>query len=147
MHEELLRLEFEHYDINGDEAISGLDFARSILSSVDLSTIDSYLDRAASLPPQLATMTAGCSRSGILLHGACRISARPLALPQVTYEQFRHFAMLHQHIHSLAVALDFFLHIKGKLERPDFRRATKIVTGSEISDELVRQLCWPQNAP
>lgn len=56
MHEELLRLEFEHYDLDEDETITGLDFARSILSSVDLNTIDTYLDRAASLPGALANM-------------------------------------------------------------------------------------------
>ena len=51
---------------------------------------------------------------------------------------FRHFARLYQHVHHLAVALDFFHHTKGRLERPDFKRATKIVTGSEVPDDLVR---------
>lgn len=56
MHEELLRLEFEHYDLDEDETITGVDFARSVLSSVDLATIDTYLDRAANLPPELADL-------------------------------------------------------------------------------------------
>ena len=56
MHEELLRLEFEHYDVDKDETISGVDFARSVLSSVDLATIDTFLDRAAEMPPQLANV-------------------------------------------------------------------------------------------
>ena len=55
MHEDLLRLEFEHYDVDGDETISGVDFARSILSAVDVNSIDTYLDRAAQLPEHLAT--------------------------------------------------------------------------------------------
>ena len=56
---------------------------------------------------------------------------------QVTYEQFRHFASLYQHVHSLAVALHFFHNLQGQLEKSDFKRATKIVTGSEISGQLV----------
>ena len=56
MHEELLRLEFEHYDVDKDETISGVDFARSVLSSVDLATIDTFLDRAADLPSQIASI-------------------------------------------------------------------------------------------
>lgn len=59
---------------------------------------------------------------------------------QVTYQEFRHFARLYQHVHSLAVALNFYHNIKGELERSDFKRATKIVTGSEIADELVGSL-------
>ena len=49
----MLRLEFEHYDLDQDETIQGIDFARSILSAVSLSSIDTYLDRAAQLPDQL----------------------------------------------------------------------------------------------
>ena len=64
MHEELLRLEFEHYLGDDEEEIFGMDFAHSILSAVDLATIDTYLHRAASLPPELANFRVGC-RSGI----------------------------------------------------------------------------------
>lgn len=56
MHEEILRLEFEHYDIDEDETMSGLDFARSMVSSVELSEVDRFLDRATSLPRELAGM-------------------------------------------------------------------------------------------
>ena len=66
MHEELLRLEFEHYDIDEDETISGLDFARSMLSSVDLSTVDTYLDRAAKLPSELAEIKARSNNCGLI---------------------------------------------------------------------------------
>ena len=45
----MLRLEFEHYDMDQDETILGIDFARSILSAVNLGSIDMYLDRAANL--------------------------------------------------------------------------------------------------
>jgi Ca2+-binding EF-hand superfamily protein len=56
----------------------------------------------------------------------------------VSYEDYRHFASLYQHVHSLSVALDFYLNINGKLEHEDFKRATKIITGSEIPDSLVK---------
>ena len=56
---------------------------------------------------------------------------------QVTYNQFRHFASLYQHVHTLAVALNFFHNLQGELKPHDFKRATKIVTGSEIANELV----------
>ena len=60
MHVELLRLEFEHYDIDEDEEITGLDFARSIASYADLAGVDKLLDRAASLPEELASLQVGC---------------------------------------------------------------------------------------
>lgn len=57
---------------------------------------------------------------------------------QVSYEDFRHFANLYQHVHALSVALDFYHNINGKLEHDDFKRASKIITGSEINDNLVK---------
>lgn len=61
MHTELLRLEFEHYDIDEDGTISGLDFARSVASYADLAKVDKLLDHAASLPRELATMPVSSS--------------------------------------------------------------------------------------
>lgn len=55
----------------------------------------------------------------------------------MTYNQFQHFALLHQQVHQLAVALDFYHNINGRLEREDFQRATRIVTGSELPFSLV----------
>lgn len=55
----------------------------------------------------------------------------------MTYEDFRHFAELHQKVHGLTVALDFYRNIGGKLNHADFQRAAKIVTGEEIKDKLV----------
>ncbi len=195
MHEELLRLEFEHYDVDKDETISGMDFARSVLSSVDLATIDTYLDRAAQLPPELAKIKVfpylrllhnnatrklpGSYESPSILSkknnqeqmppvllttwtdpkmaslpaaavlpfaGILRFRRSSSAmnlrfyLMQITYEQFRHFASLYQHVHTLAVALHFFHNLQGQLMPDDFKRATKIVTGNEITDELVNYL-------
>lgn len=56
MHEELLRLEYEHYDVDADDTITGRDFAHSMLSCVDLAKVDTYLDRAAKLPSNLASV-------------------------------------------------------------------------------------------
>ena len=64
MHEELLRLEFEHYDLDGDDTISGLDFARSMLACVELASVDTYLDRAAELPADLAKVKVNFSNTG-----------------------------------------------------------------------------------
>lgn len=66
LHEALLRLEFDHYRVDGRDTITGLDFARSIISSVDLATVDSYLDRAASLPANLAQVQVSSSQSSLL---------------------------------------------------------------------------------
>ena len=56
----------------------------------------------------------------------------------MTYKDFRQFASLYQRVHDLSVALDFYHNINGKLEPSDFKRASKIITGSEIKDDLVK---------
>jgi hypothetical protein len=45
LHSDVTRLEFAHYDSNGDGKIKGVDFANSIAAAADVRSVDKYLDR------------------------------------------------------------------------------------------------------
>lgn len=45
LHSDVVRLEFAHYDSNGDGFIKGIDFANSIAAAADVQSVDEFLDR------------------------------------------------------------------------------------------------------
>ena len=60
---------------------------------------------------------------------------------QVSWEDFRGFALLRQSAHRLAVALDFFFSTEGKIGREDFERAVEKVLGHGLPTILVSASC------
>lgn len=60
---------------------------------------------------------------------------------QVSWEDFRGFALLRQSAHRLAVALDFFFSTEGKIGREDFERAVVKVLGHGLPAVLVSAPC------
>jgi hypothetical protein len=46
LHADVTRLEFSHYDVDGDGYIRGLDFGMSIAGAADIKSADCYLDKA-----------------------------------------------------------------------------------------------------
>jgi hypothetical protein len=53
LHSDVRRLEFAHYDVNGDGECSAEDFATSLVTAADVKLVDHLLDRAESLPRHL----------------------------------------------------------------------------------------------
>jgi len=47
LHDDVTRLEYAHYDSNGDGYIKGVDFANSIAAAADVRSVDKYLDRVS----------------------------------------------------------------------------------------------------
>ncbi len=45
LHEEVVRLEFAHYDVAGRGSIPALDFARSLVATADVRHVDKLLDK------------------------------------------------------------------------------------------------------
>eukprot|EP00882_Tetradesmus_deserticola_P020479 GHRQ01022126.1.p1 GENE.GHRQ01022126.1~~GHRQ01022126.1.p1 ORF type:complete len:497 (+),score=187.27 GHRQ01022126.1:565-2055(+) len=97
LQEGMLRLEFAHYDTTGKGIMTGADFANSLVTAADVRRVDELLDKAAQLPPQLA-------------------SAR------ITYKDFKAMASLRSSIYSLSFALDFCTQIERPLSREDFAK-------------------------
>jgi hypothetical protein len=53
LHSDVRRLEFAHYDVNGDGECSAEDFATSLVTAADVKMVDHLLDKAESLPTHL----------------------------------------------------------------------------------------------
>jgi len=53
LHSDVRRLEFAHYDTNGDGTCSAEDFATSLATAADVRVVDQLLDRAEALPQEL----------------------------------------------------------------------------------------------
>jgi len=53
LQERLLIMEFRHYDYKNHGSVSGWDFARSLIAPADIRVVDKYLDKVASMDPEL----------------------------------------------------------------------------------------------
>ena len=61
LHDDVTRLEFAHYDHNGDGFLLGVDFANSIAAAADVRHVDKFLDKARA------------GRGGGAAHWYCRV--------------------------------------------------------------------------
>ncbi|KAJ1385877.1 EF-hand domain [Sesbania bispinosa] len=104
LHDEILRLEFSHYDYNKKGTISAKDFALSLVASADINHINKLLDRVDELTndPHLRDT-------------------------KITYEEFQAFAELRKKLQSFSLALFSFGKVNGVLTKTDFQRAASQV--------------------
>ncbi|KAL3131679.1 hypothetical protein ABBQ38_007972 [Trebouxia sp. C0009 RCD-2024] len=109
LHDEIVRLEFTHYDFKNQGYMSGKDFARSVICSVHTNQIEEYLAKVDAMPPQLATA-------------------------KVSYDDFKEFASLRKELHKLQVALEFYQKTTGKFALDDLKRAVQRVMKRDMSD-------------
>ncbi|KAK7347141.1 hypothetical protein VNO80_21668 [Phaseolus coccineus] len=114
LHEEILRLEFSHYDYNKRGSISAKDFALSLVASADVNHISKLLDRVEEL-----------NRDQQL---------RDLRL---TYREFQDFAELRKKLQSFSLAIFSYGKVNGALTKTDFQRAASNVCGICITDKVV----------
>ncbi|KAL6754761.1 hypothetical protein V8C86DRAFT_286671 [Haematococcus lacustris] len=112
LHDDLVSLEFGHYDVAGTGTIPGLDLARSLAASADLSHTDGLLLKVERLPARLQQA-------------------------EVSLQEFRTLAELRDNLHELQVALDFL----GLVGRPvDLAALDKLVTrvaGLQLSSQVL----------
>ncbi|KAL9442685.1 hypothetical protein AB3S75_021076 [Citrus x aurantiifolia] len=114
LHEEILQLEFAHYDCKLRGTISAKDFALSLVASADLSQVNKLLDRVDEIgnEPKL----------------------RPI---RITYKEFKDFAELRKQLQFLSLAIFTYGKVNGVLTKRDFQRAASKVCGISITDNVV----------
>ncbi|KAL5074367.1 hypothetical protein RYX36_013351 [Vicia faba] len=114
LHDEILRLEFVHYDFKSRKTISAKDFAHSIVASADMSHLNKLLERVDEMNnnPQFNNV-------------------------RITFEEFKNFAELRKKLVPLSLALFSFAKVNGLLTRDDFQRAASSVCGLSLSKNVV----------
>ncbi|KAJ6862216.1 hypothetical protein NC652_039146 [Populus alba x Populus x berolinensis] len=111
---EILRLEFAHYDYKLRGTISAKDFALSMVASADMSHLGKLLDRVDELNDQ-------ANLGGL----------------RITLEEFKSFAELRKKLLPFSMALFSYGKVSGLLMREDFQRAASHVCGVSLSDNVV----------
>ncbi|XP_045822531.1 calcium uptake protein, mitochondrial [Trifolium pratense] len=114
LNDEILRLEFAHYDYKSRKTISAKDFALSMVASADMSHLGKLLERVDELN-----------------NDPCFKDVR------ITFEDFKIFAELRKKLFPLSLALFSFGKVNGLLTRDDFQRAASHVCGISLSDNVV----------
>ncbi|GLT76151.1 hypothetical protein SLA2020_478270 [Shorea laevis] len=114
LQDEVLRLEFAHYDCKNRETISAKDFALSMVASADMSHLDKLLDRVEELnnKPHLKDI-------------------------RITFEEFKNFAELHRKLQPFSLALFSYGKVNGQLTKEDLQRAAFHVCGVSLTDNVV----------
>ncbi|XP_024446326.1 calcium uptake protein, mitochondrial isoform X2 [Populus trichocarpa] len=114
LNNEILRLEFAHYDYKLRGTISAKDFALSMVASADMSHLGKLLDRVDELNDQ-------ANLGGL----------------RITLEEFKSFAELRKKLLPFSLALFSYGKVNGLLMREDFQRAASHVCGVSLSDNVV----------
>ncbi|XXG52047.1 hypothetical protein AAC387_Pa03g0467 [Persea americana] len=114
LHDEILRLEFTHYDFKLQGTISAKDFALSMVASADINQINRFLDRVDELDnyPHLQDK-------------------------RFTLEEFKAFAELRKRLQPLALAIFSYGKVNGLLTKKDFQHAATHVCGISLTDNVV----------
>ncbi|XP_075651766.1 calcium uptake protein, mitochondrial-like isoform X2 [Castanea sativa] len=114
LHDEILQLEFCHYDYSSRGTISAKDFALSLVASVDINHINRMLDRVDELDNELHLRDI-----------------------RITFEEFKAFAELRKELQPLSLAIFSYGKVNGSLTKNDFQRAASQVCGISITDNVV----------
>ncbi|XP_071729579.1 calcium uptake protein, mitochondrial-like [Rutidosis leptorrhynchoides] len=114
LHNEILALEFAHYDYKSRGTISARDFALSMVASADMGDVNKFLDRVDQLndEPNVSNI-------------------------RITFEDFKKFAELRTQLRPLSLAIFSYGTVNGLLTKKDFQRATKQVCGIALSDNVI----------
>ncbi|GFS41730.1 calcium-binding EF hand family protein [Actinidia rufa] len=119
LHDEILRLEFAHYDYKSQGTISANDFALSMVASADMSHINKFLDRVEELnyEPHLSDI-------------------------RVSFEEFKNFSELRTRLRPLSLAMFSHGEVNGMLTKPDLQRAAHQVCGISLTDNVVDMIFY-----
>ncbi|GFZ16718.1 calcium-binding EF hand family protein [Actinidia rufa] len=113
LYDEMVRLEFAHYDYKLRGTISAKDFALSMVASADMRHLNKLLDRVDEL------------------------NESNLSNVRITLEEFKNFAELRKRLQSFSLALFGYGKITGLLTKKDFQRAASQVCGVSLTDNVV----------
>ncbi|KAF5938357.1 hypothetical protein HYC85_022616 [Camellia sinensis] len=114
LHDEMVRLEFAHYDYKSRGTISPKDFALSMVASADMRHLNKLLDRVDELN-----------------------NDSNLSNVRVTFEEFKNFAELRKQLQPFSLALFSYGKANGLLTKKDFQRAASQVCGVALTDNVV----------
>ncbi|KAG0533838.1 hypothetical protein BDA96_04G227400 [Sorghum bicolor] len=114
LHDEIVRLEFSHYDVKSSNTIPVKDFALSMVASADMNYIDKLLDRVDDLDDNL-----------------------DLKDLRITFEEFKAFADLRRRLEPFAMAIFSYGKVNGLLTKQDLKRAASHVCGVDLTDKVV----------
>lgn len=112
-----MRLEFAHYNYKSRKTISAKDFARSIVSSADLS----HLGRLLELVDDLSNDTR-------------------LKDVRITFEDFKTFSELRKKLLPFSLAIFSFADVQGLITRDDFQRAASHVQPFDLFLILIKMM-------
>nr|XP_016478629.1 PREDICTED: calcium uptake protein 1, mitochondrial-like [Nicotiana tabacum] len=114
LHDEILRLEFAHYDYKSQGSISAKDFALSMVASADISHINKFLDRVEDLDdkPHLRDL-------------------------RITYEEFMSLTNLRKELQSFSQVILSYGKVNGLLSKQELKGAAKQVCGISLTDNVV----------
>ena len=102
--DQILHLEFSHYDSMSVGTISAKDFALSLVASADMSHINKLLDRVN------------------------EIDEEPLLRDlHISFQEFKNFAKLRSMLQSFSLAIFSYGKVNGLLTKKDFQRAASKV--------------------
>eukprot|EP00252_Welwitschia_mirabilis_P002214 TRINITY_DN12116_c0_g1_i1.p1 TRINITY_DN12116_c0_g1~~TRINITY_DN12116_c0_g1_i1.p1 ORF type:complete len:329 (+),score=63.40 TRINITY_DN12116_c0_g1_i1:369-1355(+) len=113
LHEEIIRLEFMHYDHQSQGSISARDFALSMIAAAEIGRLNSYLDRVDEL-----------GKDPIFndIH--------------ISFEEFRSFVQLRKKLHPLSLAISSSGEAYGSLSKTNFQQAADRVCGVPITENV-----------
>ncbi|GIL70716.1 hypothetical protein Vretifemale_1423 [Volvox reticuliferus] len=114
LHEELLRLEFAHYDCNRQGSIPAVDFGRSLVATADIRKIDRLLDKVDSMGSKMAG-------------------------ERISLEEFQAVHGMWRNMHTLAVALEFFQQVREPTARPGLARSGSTMATFDIAETSLRK--------
>uniref|UniRef100_R7W8C4 Calcium-binding atopy-related autoantigen 1 n=1 Tax=Aegilops tauschii TaxID=37682 RepID=R7W8C4_AEGTA len=114
LHDEIVRLEFSHYDVKSSKTISAKDFALSMVASADMNHINKLLDRVDDFDesPDVKDL-------------------------RITFEEFKAFADLRRRLEPFAMAIFSYGKVNGLLTKQDLKRAATHVCGVDLTDKVV----------
>ncbi|XP_024964615.1 calcium uptake protein, mitochondrial-like isoform X3 [Cynara cardunculus var. scolymus] len=114
LHDEMIWLEFSHYDYKSRGTISAKDFVLSMVASGDIRHMNRLLDRVDELDnePHLKEI-------------------------RITFEEFKNFARLRKKLQPFSLALFSYGKVNGFLTRKDFQRAASQVCDVELSNNVI----------
>jgi len=112
--EEMLRLEFAHYDYKRRGTISAKDFALSMVAAADASHLGKLLDRVEDLSEHAHLQDV-----------------------RISLKEFKQFAELRSKLGPFSLALFAYGKANGLLTMKDFKRAASQVCGVSLSDNVI----------
>ncbi|GIL46976.1 hypothetical protein Vafri_3832 [Volvox africanus] len=112
LHEELVNLEFAHYDCNRQGSIPAVDFGRSLVAAADIRHVDRLLDKVDSMTTDMAR-------------------------ERISFEDFQAVHGMRRNIHTLGVALEFFRQLDRLLSKEEFGKLLTKVAGVSLSRRVV----------